>query len=46
MIVTDLPEDTIDEEPLAIADAAGVPLPTASAAPQMSKTKGEDPREA
>jgi ATP-dependent Clp protease ATP-binding subunit ClpA len=46
MIVTDLPEDTIDDEPLAIADAAGVPLPTTSAAPQMSKSKGEDPREA
>jgi len=28
-----------------IADAAGAPLPTASAAPQMSKIKSDDPRE-
>ncbi|MFL6374067.1 MAG: AAA family ATPase [Pyrinomonadaceae bacterium] len=33
------------DEPLVSADAVGLPLPTASAAPQMSKSKGEDPRE-
>ncbi len=35
-----------DDEPLVKSDAVGAPLPQASAAPQMSKSKGEDPREA
>lgn len=46
LIVNEMPEEPVDETPLANADAAGVPLPTTSAAPQMSKSKGEDPREA
>jgi ATP-dependent Clp protease ATP-binding subunit ClpA len=46
LIVNDTPEDAGDDMPVAIADAAGVPMPSASAAPQMSKIKGEDPREA
>jgi ATP-dependent Clp protease ATP-binding subunit ClpA len=33
------------DEPLVNADAVGLPLPQTSAAPQMSKSKGEDPRE-
>ncbi|HEY2866119.1 MAG TPA: AAA family ATPase [Pyrinomonadaceae bacterium] len=45
LIVNDEPEEQIDDSPIAIADAAGVPMPGASAAPQMSKIKGEDPRE-
>jgi len=45
LIINDAPEDALDESPIAIADAAGAPIPTASAAPQMSKIKGEDPRE-
>jgi ATP-dependent Clp protease ATP-binding subunit ClpA len=46
MIVSDARtnQDTPDE-PLVSADAVGLPLPTTSAAPQMSKSKGEDPRE-
>jgi ATP-dependent Clp protease ATP-binding subunit ClpA len=46
MIVSDARnnDDTTDE-PLVSADAVGLPLPTASAAPQMSKSKGEDPRD-
>jgi hypothetical protein len=34
-----------DDEPLVSADAVGLPLPSAATAPQMSKSKGEDPRE-
>lgn len=45
MIIPDTPEEKVDDEPIAKMDAAGVPLPQASAAPQMSKSKGEDPRE-
>jgi len=46
MIVADVPINTDSgEEPLVSADAIGLPLPTTSAAPQMSKSKGEDPRE-
>lgn len=46
LIINDVPEEPVDHEPLASADAAGVPLPQTSAAPQMSKSKGDDPREA
>jgi ATP-dependent Clp protease ATP-binding subunit ClpB len=46
MIVSDFVEERSDEEPMAKSDAVGIPLPQASAAPQMSKSKGEDPREA
>jgi ATP-dependent Clp protease ATP-binding subunit ClpB len=46
MIIADVPEGPVEEEPMASADAVGMPLPTASAAPQMSKSKGDDPREA
>jgi ATP-dependent Clp protease ATP-binding subunit ClpB len=42
MIVTDARENKIDEEPLANADAVGLPLPQASAAPERSKSKGEN----
>lgn len=42
MIVSDFVEEAIDDEPLRSADAAGVPLPQASAAPVMSKSKGEN----
>src|SRR4051794_29495496 len=42
MIVTDARENKIDEEPLASADAVGLPLPQASAAPERSKSKGEN----
>jgi ATP-dependent Clp protease ATP-binding subunit ClpB len=46
MIVSDFVDDRADDEPLAKSDAVGAPMPQASAAPQMSKSKGEDPREA
>jgi hypothetical protein len=46
MIIAEAPGEPVEEEPRANADAVGMPLPTASAAPQMSKSKGEDPREA
>jgi ATP-dependent Clp protease ATP-binding subunit ClpA len=46
LIVNETPEEPADDTPIAVADAAGVPMPTASAAPQMSKIKSEDPREA
>ena len=46
MIVSEGSEDSQAEETLASADAIGMPLPKASAAPQMSKSKGEDAREA
>lgn len=45
MIVTEPTEETTDDEPLVKSDAVGAPLPQASAAPQMSKSQGEDPRE-
>lgn len=46
MIIADVRDDgDMDDEPLVSADAVGLPLPTASAAPVMSKSKGEDPRE-
>ena len=46
MIISDVRNnDDTSEEPLVSADAVGLPLPTASAAPQLSKSKGEDPRE-
>ena len=46
MIISDISKnDDAPEEPLVSADAVGLPLPTASAAPQLSKSKGEDPRE-
>ena len=45
MIVTEQTEETRDDEPLVKSDAVGAPLPQASAAPQMSKSKGEDARE-
>jgi ATP-dependent Clp protease ATP-binding subunit ClpA len=42
MIVSEMVEEASQPETLANADAAGVPLPRASAAPQMSKIKGEN----
>ena len=46
MIVSEARHDNDSpDEPLVSADAVGLPLPTASAAPQLSKSKGEDPRE-
>lgn len=41
MIVSDAEPELDDEAPLVKSDAAGMPLPQASAAPQMSKSKGE-----
>ena len=41
MIINDVPEEETDETPLVKSDAVGLPMPTASAAPQMSKSKGE-----
>ena len=46
LIINDTPDEVSDDTPTVIADAAGMPMPSASAAPQMSKIKGEDPREA
>ena len=45
MIISDVSEDNVEEEPLIKSDAIGVPLPATSAAPQMSKSKGEYPTE-
>lgn len=46
MIIADTQdENEPDETPLVSADGVALPLPTASAAPVMSKSKGEDPRE-
>src|SRR6476646_1304879 len=45
LIVNEASEEAIDDTPVAIADAAGAPMPSASAAPQMSKIKDENPRE-
>lgn len=42
MILSDFTEESIDEEPLTSADAAGVPLPQTQAASGMSKSKGEN----
>ena len=41
LIISDTPDDGDEVEPNVNADAAGVPLPAAAAAPQMSKSKGE-----
>jgi hypothetical protein len=41
MIINEPVEDEKEEPQLAKTDAVGLPLPTASAAPQMSKSKGE-----
>jgi ATP-dependent Clp protease ATP-binding subunit ClpA len=46
LIVNDAPDEPLDDMPVAIADAAGMPLPSASAAPQMSRIKGEEPKDA
>ena len=45
LIVNDTSEEVLDDTPTVMADAAGVPMPTASAAPQMSKIKSEEPNE-
>ncbi|HLA95307.1 MAG TPA: AAA family ATPase [Pyrinomonadaceae bacterium] len=42
MIISDSTEDDREDSLLMKSDAVGVPLPTASAAPQMSKSKGEN----
>ncbi len=42
MIVSDVREEKIDEEPLTSADAVGLPLPQAQPATQRSKSKGEN----
>ena len=42
MIVADVVEETIDEQPLENADAVGLPLPQAQAAVERSKSKGEN----
>lgn len=41
MIVSDMPDDRIDEEPLVKSDAVGAPLPQTQAASGLSKSKGE-----
>jgi ATP-dependent Clp protease ATP-binding subunit ClpB len=41
MIVSDVPDDSADEEPLVKSDAVGAPLPQSQAATGMSKSKGE-----
>jgi ATP-dependent Clp protease ATP-binding subunit ClpA len=41
MIVTDVPDEALDEEPLVKSDAVGAPLPQTQAATGMSKSKGE-----
>ena len=46
MILSDNGDEPTDEEPLRKSDAVGAPLPMASAAPQMSKSKGENPENA
>lgn len=45
MIIAEPADEKPDDEPLTKSDAVGAPLPHASAAPQMSKSKGDDPRE-
>ena len=42
MIIADLPEDLVEDEPDANADAVGLPLPQAQAAAERSKSKGEN----
>jgi len=41
MIISDAAEDADLDAPLVSADGVGLPLPSAAAAPQMSKSKGE-----
>ena len=41
MIVSDVPDDGVDESPLVKSDAVGAPLPQTQAATGMSKSKGE-----
>lgn len=41
MIISDAPEEESEEAPLVKSDAVGLPMPQASAAPQLSKSKGE-----
>ncbi len=46
MIIAESSErDDDGDEPLVSADAVGLPLPSAATATQLSKSKGEDPRE-
>jgi hypothetical protein len=45
MIIPEAPDERRDEGPLTKSDAVGAPLPQASAAPQLSRSKGEEPRE-
>ena len=42
MIIADVTEETIDDEPLTSADAVGLPLPQAHTASERSKSKGEN----
>ncbi len=42
MIIADVPEDSIDEEPLTNAGAVGMPLPQVQTAAERSKSKGEN----
>ncbi len=42
MIVSELPNDKPDDEPLRKSDAVGIPLPMAEASSGMSKSKGEN----
>ena len=41
MIISDAPEEDSEQAPLVKSDAVGLPMPQASAAPQLSKSKGE-----
>jgi ATP-dependent Clp protease ATP-binding subunit ClpB len=42
MIIADMPDESVDEEPLISADAVGMPLPHAQAAAERGKSKGEN----
>ena len=42
MIIADMPNESVDEEPLTSADAVGMPLPQAQAAAERGKSKGEN----
>jgi len=42
MIVSDVPTREEDEQPLVKSDAVGIPLPSAAAAAERSKSKGEN----
>ncbi len=42
LIIADVSNDETENTPLVNADAVGVPLPQVAAAPQMSKSKGEN----